>query len=58
MNIRGWRRWYAWYPVRLSSEVNEGNGYSYADTGNYAWLRIVECRFTGGTGEWIYRRSR
>lgn len=43
MNIYEWHCWFAWYPVRLVYEINEGNGYSWADSGNYAWWCWVEC---------------
>lgn len=52
--VDSWRRWFAWYPVRLSYEINESPGYSWVDSGNYAWLRWIEMRLDGG--EWQYRR--
>jgi hypothetical protein len=39
-----WRRWFAWHPVRLSSQVYECPGYSYWHDGSWTWLRWVERR--------------
>ena len=39
-----WFRWFAWRPVRLSSQVYECPGYSYCIDGSWAWLSWVERR--------------
>lgn len=39
-----WFRWFAWRPVRLSSQVYEAPGFSYALNGDWTWLRWVERR--------------
>lgn len=59
-----WNRWFAWFPVRLFYEVNECPGFSYADSGNRAWLRYVErrrqwnCRPAQTCGGQVYGRVR
>ena len=30
-----WRRWFAWYPVRLSTDLG-------LDAGQWVWLEVVE----------------
>lgn len=39
-----WRPWFAWRPVKLLYEINESPGYSYVDSGNWAWLYWIERR--------------
>lgn len=57
-----WHRWWAWHPVKISTEVDEGNGYSWSDAGWVCW-RWVERRLEPERAQyeghsWLYRMPR